>query len=186
MEKLKRFITEMRFEFKVLSIITIILLLSIPYSIIKKKFFPPDNNTAQISSLHGGGAGVSGQSLSDMQATNTDTSKEQPSTISEAVNSDRPIIIDETATEDSSNVNNDFSEIMTEQPDIKHMEVATQVENPTVWIYTLNDGLRKDDLAKNYCTVLHNKGIMASIVTVYDERGRKEGRLIELGSAKCL
>ena len=40
MEKFKKFVKEMRFEYKVLSIVMIILLLSIPYSIIKKKFFP--------------------------------------------------------------------------------------------------------------------------------------------------
>ena len=40
MEKFKTFIKEMRFEYKVLSIFIIILLLSVPYSIIKKNFFP--------------------------------------------------------------------------------------------------------------------------------------------------
>ncbi len=191
MEKFKRLIKEMRFEFKVLWIVVLILALSIPYNMIKKKFFPEPAPVVQLSgSVSGGGAG--GKSLSDMQdnkAVESDDSK--PGSISEAVSSERPLIIDESAlnsnTEETSQTGNqNFDQMMTEMPEIKHMEVATQVENPTVWIYTLNDGLRKDDLAKNYCAVLHSKGIMASTVSVYDERGRKEGKLIELGNANCM
>ena len=61
MEKFKKFIKEMRFEYKVLGIFIIILLFSVPYSIIKEKFFPV-NNTVAVSSIDysagNGGAGV--------------------------------------------------------------------------------------------------------------------------------
>ncbi len=186
MEKFKTFIKEMRFEYKVLSIFIIILLLSVPYNIIKKKFFPANNTVAVSSSNYGtgtGGAGVTGNSLSDMQpnsAPQTDTSK-QASSISEAVSADRPLILNDTALH-----NENFKQIMIEIPEIKHIELATQVENPTVWIYSLNDGLRKDDIAASYCTVLHSRGIMASNVTIYDEKERRNGRLVELGAAKCM
>ena len=76
--------------------------------------------------------------------------------------------------------------MMVEIPEIKYIELATQVENPTVWIYSLNDGLRKDDIAAAYCSVLHSKGIMASNVTIYDEKERRNGRLVELGGYKAL
>lgn len=186
MEKFKTFIKEMRFEYKVLSIFIIILLLSVPYNIIKKKFFPANNTVAVSSSNYGtgtGGAGVTGNSLSDMQpnsAPQTDTSK-QASSISEAVSTERPLILNDTALH-----NENFKQIMIEIPEIKHIELATQVENPTVWIYSLNDGLRKDDIAASYCTVLHSRGIMASNVTIYDEKERRNGRLVELGAAKCM
>lgn len=193
MEKIKKFIKEMRFEYKVLSIVMIMLLLSIPYSIIKKKFFP-DNHVVQLSGGGVGGGnsqtgGVAGTSLSDMQNnaggdTSQQNTEDKPSSISEAVNSDRPLIIDETAVNNKSS--SALEQIMTEIPDIKHIEIATQVEYPTVWIYSLNDGLRKDEEAANYCIILHNRGIIASNVTIYDERERrKTGRLIELGTANC-
>ena len=178
MEKFKTFIKEMRFEYKVLSIFIIILLLSVPYNIIKKKFFPANNTVAVSSSNYGagtGGAGVTGNSLSDMQPSQPDNN--QPSSISDAVSADRPLIL---------NHNENFKQIMIEIPEIKHIELATQVENPTVWIYSLNDGLRKDDVAAEYCSVLHSRGIMASNVTIYDEKERRNGRLVELGAAKCM
>lgn len=182
MEKFKTFIKEMRFEYKVLSIFIIILLLSVPYNIIKKKFFPANNTVAVSSSNYGagtGGAGVTGNSLSDMQPSQPDN--KQPSSISDAVSADRPLILNDTALH-----NENFKQIMIEIPEIKHIELATQVENPTVWIYSLNDGLRKDDVAASYCTVLHSRGIMASNVTIYDEKERRNGRLVELGAAKCM
>ncbi len=187
MEKLKTFIKNMRFEYKVLSIFIIILLLSVPYSIIKKHFW---NNNTSVSSANysASSSSSSNTSLSDMQqnaqpsnnikqANNT----KQPSSISEAVNTDRPLILNDTALH-----NDNFGQIMVEIPEIKYIELATQVENPTVWIYSLNDGLRKDDAAAQYCSVLHSKGILASNVTIYDERERRNGRLIELGAAKCM
>lgn len=182
MEKFKTFIKEMRFEYKVLSIFIIILLLSVPYNIIKKKFFPANNTVAVSSSNYGtgtGGAGVTGNSLSDMQPSQPDNN--QPSSISDAVSADRPLILNDTALH-----NENFKQIMIEIPEIKHIELATQVENPTVWIYSLNDGLRKDDVAAEYCSVLHSRGIMASNVTIYDEKERRNGRLVELGAAKCM
>lgn len=186
MEKLKIFIKEMRFEYKVLSIFVIILLLSVPYNIIKKNFFSSNTANTVSSAKYGvgaGSAGVAGKSLSDMnQNKQTPNNKpKQNSSISEAVSADRPLILNDTSLH-----NENFRQIMTDIPEIKHMELATQVENPTVWIYSLNDGLRKDDLASSYCTVLHNKGIKASNVTIYDERERRNGRLIELGSARCM
>lgn len=187
MEKFKTFIKEMRFEYKVLSIFIIILLLSVPYSIIKKNFFPANNNTSVSSSNYGagtGGAGVKGKSLSDMPQSSQgqgNASKQQASSISEAVSADRPLILNDTALHDEN-----FQQMMVEIPEIKYIELATQVENPTVWIYSLNDGLRKDDIAAAYCSVLHSKGIMASNVTIYDEKERRNGRLVELGAAKCM
>lgn len=186
MEKFKKFLKETRFEYKVLGFFMIILLLSVPYNIIKKNFFPV-NNTVAVSSVDysagNGGAGVTGNSLSDMQqspAPQGDTSI-QASSISEAVSAERPLILNDTALH-----NENFRQIMAEIPEIKYMETATQVENPTVWIYSLNDGLRKDDSASKYCSVLHSRGIMASNVTIYDERERRNGRLVELGAAKCM
>ncbi len=178
MEKFKKFIKDMRFEYKVLNIVIIILLLSVPVSIIKKKFFS-DIKLQRISGI--GGAGVNGTSLRDMQNTQSNKESNKPSSISEAISADRPLILDDTVLQDT-----DFRQIMIEHPDIKHIEVATKVENPTVWIYSLNDGLRKDDVAARYCSILHNRGIMASNVTIYDEKERKKGRLIELGAAKCM
>lgn len=192
MKKFKKFIKEMRFEYKVLNIVMIILLLSVPYSIIKKKFFP-NNNVVQLSGNGGGTssqtAGVAGTSLSDMQnATNgaggNHTGENKPSSISEAVNNERPLIIDETAINQKSP--SELEQFMAEIPEIKHIEFATQVEYPTVWIYSLNDGLRKDEEAANYCVLLHNRGIIASNVTIYDERERRNSRLIELGTANCM
>ena len=192
MEKFKKFIKEMRFEYKVLNIVMILLLLSIPYSIIKKKFFP-DNNIVQLSNSgigNGSGsntAGVASTSLTDMQnnaASSDANGGSSPSSISEAVNADRPLIIDETAITDQNT--SQLQQLMAEIPDIKHIELATQVENPTVWIYSLNDGLRKDEEALNYCILLHAKGILASNVTIYDERARRSGKLIELGTASCM
>lgn len=194
MEKFKKFIKEMRFEYKVLSIVMIILLLSVPYTIIKKKFFP-NSNVVQLSGNGGGTssqtAGVAGTSLSDMQsagegagAGSNQAGENKPSSISEAVNNDRPLIIDETAI--NQNGSSALEQFMAEIPDIKHIEFATQVEYPTVWIYSLNDGLRKDEEAANYCVLLHNRGITASNVTIYDERERRNGRLIELGTANCM
>lgn len=186
MEKFKTFIKEMRFEYKVLSIFIIILLLSVPYSIIKKKFFPVTNTIAVSGGNYGagtGGAGVTGNSLSDMQqdpAPQADKPK-QASSISEAVSADRPLILNDTAL-----YNDNFQQMMVEIPEIKYIELATQVENPTVWIYSLNDGLRKDDVAAEYCSVLHSRGIMASNVTIYDEKERRYGRLVELGAAQCM
>ncbi|MDE7314433.1 MAG: hypothetical protein K2N11_01880 [Mucispirillum sp.] len=185
MEKFKTFVKEMRFEYKVLSIFIIILFLSVPYSIIKKNLFPV-NNAAVSSANYGAGtgeAGVTGNSLSDMQqnsAPQGDASK-QASSISEAVNAERPLILNDKALH-----NENYQQIMVEIPEIKYIETATQVENPTVWIYSLNDGLRKDDAASKYCSVLHSRGIMASKVTIYDEKERRNGRLIELGAAKCM
>lgn len=186
MEKLKKFIKEMRFEYKVLSIFIIILLLSVPYNIIKKKFFPVNNIAAVSSSNYGsgtGGAGITGNSLSDMQQNTQpqENASKQASSISDAVSADRPLILNDTALH-----NENFNQIMVEIPEIKHIELATQVANPTVWIYSLNDGLRKDDIAASYCSVLHSRGIMASNVTIYDERERRNGRLVELGAAKCM
>lgn len=192
MKKFKKFIKEMRFEYKVLNIVMIILLLSVPYSIIKKKFFP-NNNVVQLSGNGGGTssqtAGVAGTSLSDMQnATNgaggNQTGENKPSSISEAVNNERPLIIDETAINQKNP--SELEQFMAEIPEIKHIEFATQVEYPTVWIYSLNDGLRKDEEAANYCILLHNRGIIASNVTIYDERERRNSRLIELGTANCM
>ncbi len=191
MEKFKKFIKEMRFEYKVLSIVMIILLLSVPYSIIKKKFFP-NTNVVQLSGNGGNSsqtAGVAGTSLSDMQnaadgAGSNQAGEHKPSSISEAVNNERPLIIDETAINQKSP--SELEQFMAEIPEIKHIEFATQVEYPTVWIYSLNDGLRKDEEAANYCILLHNRGIIASNVTIYDERERRNGRLIELGTANCM
>lgn len=191
MEKFKKFIKEMRFEYKVLSIVMIILLLSVPYSIIKKKFFP-NTNVVQLSGNGGNSsqtAGVAGTSLSDMQnaadgAGSNQAGEHKPSSISEAVNNERPLIIDETAINQKSS--SELEQFMAEIPEIKHIEFATQVEYPTVWIYSLNDGLRKDEEAANYCILLHNRGIIASNVTIYDERERRNGRLIELGTANCM
>lgn len=186
MEKFKKFIKEMRFEYKVLGIFIIILLFSVPYSIIKEKFFPV-NNTVAVSSIDysagNGGAGVTGNRLSDMQSNSApqkDASK-QASSISEAVSAERPLILNDTAL-----YNENFQQMMVEIPEIKYIDLATQVEKPTVWIYSLNDGLRKDDAAAKYCSVLHSRGIMASNVIIYDERERRNGRLVELGAAKCM
>lgn len=189
MDKFKQFIKDMRFEYKVLSIVFIILLLSVPYSIIKKKFFPESSQVVQLAGNGGGSsqtAGVAGTSLTDMQnnSENSNQSNDnKPTSISEAVNNDRPLIIDETAVTQNGSV---FEQIMIEIPEIKNIELATQVENPTVWIYSLNDGLRKDEEAVKYCEVLHSRGIIASKVTIYDERERRKGRLIELGTANCM
>lgn len=186
MEKIKVFIKEMRFEYKVLSIFIIILLLSVPYSIIKKNFFSSYNSNTVSNAKYGtgaGSAGVAGKSLSDMNKNRQPpkNNTKQNSSISEAVSAERPLILNDTALQ-----NENFQQIMTDIPEIKHMEIATQVNNPTVWIYSLNDGLRKDDVAASYCSVLHSKGIQASNVTIYDERERRNGRLIELGSARCM
>ena len=183
MEKFKNLIKETRFEYKVLGFFIIILLLSVPYNIIKKEFFSDSSNAGISSSNNGsgtGGAGVTGTSLSDMQS-NEQPANNQPSSISDAVSADRPLILNDTALH-----NENFKQMMIEIPEIKHIELATQVENPTVWIYSLNDGLRKDEDAVKYCTVLHNKGIMASSVTIYDEKARRSGRLVEIGAAKCM
>lgn len=186
MEKFKTFIKEMRFEYKVLSIFIIILLLSVPYSIIKKKFFPANQTVAVSNANYGsgaGGAGVTGNSLSDMQQNmqTQENTSQQASSISEAVSAERPLILNDTAL-----YSENFKQIMVEIPEIKHIELATQVENPTVWIYSLNDGLRKDDVAAEYCSILHSRGIMASNITIYDEKERRHGKLVELGAAKCM
>ena len=163
MERFKKFIKEMHFEYKVLSVVMIILLLSVPYTIIKKKFFPNSNVLQLSNNSLPQTAGVGGVALSDIQNSNNSNSNSaegsKPSSISEAGHTDRPLIIDETAV--NSTANSNCMQIMSEIPEIKHIELATQVEYPTVWIYSLNDGLRKDEEAAKYCQVLHNKGILA-------------------------
>lgn len=175
MNKVLKFLKELRFEYKVVLIFFILLLISIPYSIIKK------HSVSQV--LAGGGSSYSagrGETLSDMVE-----KKEKPSSISEAVEAERPLILSEssgTQEEDASL----SQQMINEYPDVKGMELATNVKNPTVWIYSLNNGLRKDDLAEEYCKKLHSKGLMAQSVVIYDEKERANGRLVELGEARCM
>lgn len=176
MNKFLNFIKELRFEYKVVLIFLILLLISIPYSIIKKH---------SVQHVIAGGSGSSyssagGETLSDMVER-----KEKPSSISEAVEAERPLILSESG--NSQEEDGSLSQQMiNEYPDVKGMELATNVKNPTVWIYSLNNGLRKDDLAEEYCKKLHSKGLMAQSVVIYDEKERANGKLVELGEARCM
>ena len=180
MEKIKKFLTELRFEYKVLGFFVILALLYFVYSFIKAEFFPDglDLSFRSKSSISTGANNKGSSSVS--KGTSSSSSS---SSISDAVSADRPIIISESQ---QNQPPREFEGIIVENPEIKFMEYATQVTNPTVWVYVNNDGLRKDDLAARYCKALHNRGIMASTVTIYDERERAKGRLVELGDYKCM
>ncbi len=187
MGNLKSSIKNMRVEYKILCFFLIIILLSIPYTIIKKHL----NSSGVFSGTSSNNYNSStymqrNNSLSSMQQnmqtdSNSQQNNQKASSISDAVKADRPLILNDNAL-----YGDNFNQMMAEMPEIKYIDIATQVENPTVWIYSLNDGLRKDDVAEKYCQILHSKGVVASQVTIYDEKERRKGRLIELGTAKCM
>ncbi len=115
-------------------------------------------------------------------STNTESSSnmtEQKSSINEAVSSDRPITISASAME------KEFDSIIQSSPEVSGMEVATQSSNPTVWVYIKNNGTRQDELAVEYCKILHSKRIMAKRVTILDEAARNKGKIVEIGDSNC-
>lgn len=193
MEKIKTFIKELRVEYKILIVFILILLISIPFTAVKKY-------SEKYNDLHGGTGVLSTVSdatennLSDTEqvapeneevseSTDTEETNNKPSSISEAINSNRPLII----SENESGIPEDIqSEIFQQIPETKGIEMATKVENPTIWVYTLNDGNRKDQEAAKYCVILSNRGIIPNSVFIYDEKERGKGNLAELGFAKCM
>ncbi len=190
MKKSIEFIKNIRFEYKMLAVFIILIILSAPYQIAKKRFSNNNgslfNSNSQAIFNSSNGENVSRmtttQTLSDMQTHNVDNNG-KPKSISEALSVNRPLIINENMVNLSQQ---DLDRILIDIPSIKHIEIATQVENPTVWIYTLNDGLRKDEEALKYCKILHNRGIQAISVSIYDEKQRNKGKLVELGATRCI
>ncbi len=175
MNKFIEFIKKLRGEFKVVLIIVLLMLVHTLYSVI----FKDDTSIIERSSQR---ENISSNSyVSDNSFNNNESDiNSKPSSISEAVSKDRPIVLSLEA------MKNTIENMHPLEGSVKSIEIATEVENPTIWIYAIIDGERKDDLAKEYCTWLHDNGIMALSVTIMDERAKSKGKLIEIGEHKCI
>lgn len=140
----------------------VILFASIAYTLIFAKFFGSEE-TLDIKPISASGKG----------------GREKPGSIAEAVTAERPVIVSAEERKER------FNDMMKEKPEIKAMETAADVENPTIWIYMSNDGSRKDNLASEYCRWLHDNGIMAAGVTILDASARAQGKIVETGESVC-
>ena len=183
MEKFKKFVKDLRFEYKILIVFALILLFSIPFTIVKKY---SDNHKSYTGSTLSGNKNTESRDgnvgLGSSEDDYEEVEDSRPNSISGAVNANRPLIISES----QSGISEEVQEsIFKEIPETKGIEMATKVANPTIWVYALNDGSRKDEDAVRYCILLKNKGITPNSVFIYDERERGKGKLVEIGSAKC-
>ena len=166
MAKILYFFKNLRIEYKVVMFILIILILYTLYSVFVKdvihspKYYPSTSYNEN--------------SNSERVSTNS-----RASSISDALSSDRPIIVSTTDMKKKLEMSEPLD------GSVKGVELATEVSNPIVWVYAINDGERKDTLAKEYCLWLHDNGIPASNVTILDSAARDKGRLIEIGESTC-
>lgn len=158
MGKVIKFFKNLRPEFKVALFFFLILLGYYAYSLVSDIFF--DKNKQPMTSLTGRGV--------------------RPGNITEAITAERPLIV---STDERKEV---FDTMRKEMPELKGVELTAEVEKPAVWIYMGSDGSRRDALAGEYCKWLHNKGIMASSVTILDSTARAEGKLVEIGESGCM
>lgn len=163
MQKLKIFLKNLRPEFRVALFFFIIVIFYSLYSFIAVKF-------------------DKGMSIIPSQSTQSkgENKTKKSSSIAEAINAPRPVIISPQERQET------FKSMTQDYPDVKNVEVTAEVENPAVWIYMSNDGSRKDNLASEYCRWLHNKGIIASSVTILDVAARAKGKIVETGESKCM
>lgn len=163
MRKGFEFIKNLRLEYTVVLLFLVVLLLYTLYSLLIKAE-PPE----QILGTHGAESAAGRQVV-----------REKASSIKEAVSSERPVVLS------PDDMRKNLDGIKNLDRSIKGAELATEVEHPTVWIYMVNDGGRKDDLAKDFCKWLQENGVPASGVTILDEAAKTKGRLIEIGESKC-
>lgn len=164
MPKWAEFFKNLRLEYKVVLFFLVVLMLYTLYSFLIKDAPEP------VPVTRGAERPAAGRPVE----------REKASSIEEAVSSERPVVIS------ADDMRRYLDGIKTLDRGIKGAELATEVENPMVWIYMANDGERKDDLAENYCRWLHENGVPASGVTILDEAARAKGRLIEIGESKCI
>ena len=166
MRRIISFFKNLRAEYKVVLFILLVLILYTFYSIFMKDMITERKYYSD--------------SFSGQTTVGKTIERETASSISDAVSSDRPVVISPKDMQ---------QRLDTMEPldgSVKGMELATEVENPTIWIYAINDGERKDDLAESYCKWLHNNGIIASSVTILDEAAKNRGKLIEIGESSCI
>lgn len=181
MNKLLEYLKKLRGEFRVVLIIVFILLIYTLYSLIFKDddtSFKSYNKESYSTQSNGTSSYDNNSQIDNDKSDNN--SEDKPSTISEAISKDRPIVLSLDSMKDT------IDNMTPLDGSVKSIEMATEVENPTIWIYALNDGSRKDDLAEKYCIWLHENGVMASSVTIMDELAKNKGKLIEIGESKCI
>ncbi len=148
------------------------------------------------------GSDEGGQSMSGGSSVGRDVSSQGESkrSISEAVKSDRPLVIDtEQIKEDVEKLDEDTPKKDTPQKvspkdieefrlgdkEIELIEKASESATPTIWIYVRNNGTRRDDMATRYCREFNASGIKARSVLILDSDAKKRGKFIELGEKKC-
>lgn len=158
MKKIIKFFKNLRPEFMVALFFFLIILSYTTYTFISDIFF--DKNKPVIVSSKDG--------------------VNKPRSITEAITAERPLIV---STDERKEI---FNSMIKEMPELKGVELTAEVENPAVWIYMGSDGSRRDSLASEYCKWLHNKGIMASSVTILDSAARASGKLVEIGESGCM
>lgn len=141
-----------------------------------------------------------GKSIGGSVGREVSSQGESKRSISEAVKSDRPLVIDtEQIKEDVDKLEEDTSKNKTPtkvspkdiesfrlgDKEIESIEKASESSTPTIWIYVRNNGARRDDMAARYCREFHASGIKARSVMILDSDAKKRGRFIELGEKKC-
>ena len=173
-----------RVEYKILIFFVVIFLVYVAYDAI-------------FGSVEGGRSMGGGGSSVGREVSPSGKSKRS---ISEAVTSDRPLVIDtEQIKEDVDKLDEDTPQKETPQKlspkdiedfrlgdkEIESIEKASESATPTIWIYVRNNGARRDDMAARYCREFHSNGIKARAVMILDSDAKKRGRFIELGEKKC-
>lgn len=171
-----------RVEYKILGFVLIFILLSTGYRFIKEYLLEHPIEKKQTYSQP-----KAEQNKSQAQSTNQNNSQnkeqEKAKNISEAVSQERPIVL-EMSENPLMNIP-EYNSFVMENPDIRNLEKATEVENPTIWIYMDNDGIDKSEEAKMYCQTLHEKGIKALRVEIYDAKQRARGKIVQIGEYRC-
>ncbi len=167
---------KIRVEYKILIFFILIFLLYVVY----KAIF---GSVEVDKPMSGGSGGSVGREVSSQG--------ESKRSISEAVKSDRPLVID------TEQIKEDIDRVKDEEPpkdieafrlgdkEIESIEKASESATPTVWIYVRNNGARRDDMAAKYCREFHASGIMARSVMILDSDAKKRGKFIELGEMQC-
>lgn len=176
MNKISQFIKNLRGEYRVVLVIVIIMLIYTLYSLI----FKDDSVVSKKFRSQGATTSQSENVSNNIDDDKDDDDDNKPSNITEALSQDRPIVLS------LESMQTTIENMTPLDGSVKSIEMATEVENPTIWIYALNDGMRKDDLAEKYCKWLHENGVMASVVTIMDETAKSKGKLIEIGESKCI
>lgn len=165
MGRIKTFFKNLRIEYKVVLFFLVLLIFYILYSVLLKDFIdgqPATKNMSENSGSERSGIGT------------------PKSSIEEAVTADRPIVLS------ADSMKGKIESLSSGNSEIKGIEIATEVANPTIWIYMGNDGTRKDDLAEDYCKWLHSNGVPASSVMILDEAARAKGKIVDIGEKKCM